>query len=112
MAREALEHWPWNARRRSFCTYHIAKHQSAAKTALIMRHRGSSYTLHNSYRGLGVTQDEGTAYFEIMPKPVAHPVRPGVFLRGAALARARTIRPKAGSRNAAGAEAPPPVPAT
>lgn len=87
-SREALAQWPWNARRRTFCTFHIAKQQSAAKTALIMRHRGSSYTLHNSYRGLGVTQAEGAAYFEIMPAPVAHPVRPEVVLRGAALSRA------------------------
>ena len=81
--------WPWNARRRTFCTYHIAKHQSAAKTALIMRHRGSSYTLHNSYRGLGVTQAEGAAYFEIMPQRVAHPIRPEVVLRGAVLGKAQ-----------------------
>lgn len=60
--------WPWNARRRTFCTYHVAKHQSAAKTALILRQRGSSETLHDSYRGLGVTQVEGQAYFEIRPK--------------------------------------------
>lgn len=75
-ARAALRRWPWNARRRTFCTFHVAKHQSAAKTALIMRHRGSAYTLHNSYRGLGVTQDQGAKYFEIMPAPVAEPVRP------------------------------------
>ncbi len=75
-ARAALRRWPWNARRRTFCTFHVAKHQSAAKTALIMRHRGSAYTLHNSYRGLGVTQEQGVKYFEIMPAPVALPVRP------------------------------------
>jgi hypothetical protein len=46
-----LKRWPWNARRRTFCTYHAAKHQNAAKTALILRHRGSPETLHNSYRG-------------------------------------------------------------
>ena len=75
-ARAALRRWPWNARRRTFCTFHVAKHQNAAKTALIMRHRGSAYTLHNSYRGLGVTQEQGAKYFEIMPAPVAVPVRP------------------------------------
>lgn len=75
-ARAALRKWPWNARRRTFCTFHVAKHQSAAKTALVMRHRGSAYTLHNSYRGLGVTQDQGRQYFEIMPAPVEVPVHP------------------------------------
>jgi integrase len=91
------EPWPWNARRRTFCTYHIAKHQSAAKTALIMRHRGSSYTLHNSYRGLGVTQEQGVAYFEIMPEPVTHPIRPEIVLRGAALARSQPVATATGS---------------
>lgn len=75
-AKRALEAWPWNARRRTFCTYHVAKHQSAAKTALIMRHRGSAYTLHNSYRGLGVTAEQGAEYFRIMPAPVAKPIYP------------------------------------
>jgi hypothetical protein len=75
-SRAALRSWPWNARRRTFCTFHVAKHQNAAKTALIMRHRGSAYTLHNSYRGLGVTQEQGRHYFEILPAPVAVPIRP------------------------------------
>jgi hypothetical protein len=76
VSKDALQTWPWNARRRTFCTYHLAKHQSAAKTALIMRHRGSAYTLHNSYRGLGVTAAQGVEYFSIMPAPVAEPIRP------------------------------------
>ena len=91
------EPWPWNARRRRFCTYHIAKHQSAAKTALIMRNRGSSYTLHNSYRRLGVTQEQGVAYFGIMPEPVSRPIRPEIVLRGAALARSQCVATAAGS---------------
>lgn len=66
-SKAAIKTWPRNARRRTFCTYHVAMHQSAEKTVLIMRHRGSSYTLHNSYRGLGITQDKGKAYFEIRP---------------------------------------------
>ena len=56
-SKAVLSDWPWNARRQTFCTYPVAKHQSAAKTALIMRHRGSAYTMHNSYRGLGVTPE-------------------------------------------------------
>lgn len=63
-----LAGWPYNARRRTFCTYHVAKHQSAAKTALILRHRGSAYSLHNSYRGTGVTREQGQAYFDLAPQ--------------------------------------------
>ena len=93
VSKDSLQSWPWNARRRTFCTYHVAKHQSAAKTALIMRHRGSAYKLHNSYRGLGVTATQGAEYFSIMPAPVAEPIRPeqapkGIIvqqLRGAAV---------------------------
>lgn len=81
-SKAALKKWPWNARRRTFCTYHVAKHQSAAKTALIMRHRGSAYTLHNSYRGLGVTPEQGQEYFKIMPATVSAPIRPTKVLKG------------------------------
>lgn len=64
---QAVNEWPWNARRRTFCTFHVALHQSADRTALIMRHRGSPYTLHNSYRGLGITPEQGKKYFELRP---------------------------------------------
>ncbi len=81
-SKEALATWPWNGRRRTFCTYHVAKYQSADKTALIMRHRGDTYTLHTSYRGLGVTQEMGRRYFEILPQPLKTPIRPEYCLRG------------------------------
>lgn len=81
-SKAALHDWPWNARRRTFCTFHVAKHQSAAKTALIMRHRGSAYTLHNSYRGLGVTKEHGEAYFQILPAKISSPIRPEVPAKG------------------------------
>ncbi len=70
----AVKAWPWNARRRTFCTFHVAKHQSADRTALILRHRGNASTLHNSYRGLGVTQEEGRRYFEIRPIGRINPI--------------------------------------
>jgi integrase len=70
----AVKMWPWNGRRRSFCTFHVAKYQSADRTALILRHRGSASTLHKSYRGLGVTQEEGRRYFEIRPQGRLNPV--------------------------------------
>lgn len=71
-----LGEWPWNARRRTFCTYHVAMHQSADRTALILRHRGSPTTLHDSYRGLGVKEDQGRAYFQILPRPCKSPILP------------------------------------
>jgi hypothetical protein len=89
LAEKAIANWPWNARRRTFCTYHVAKYQGAEKTALILRHRGSSYTLHNSYRGLGVTQEQGREYFQIFPKPVENPIRPEFVAKGIVLLQAQ-----------------------
>ena len=82
MAKKALAEWPWNARRRSFCTYHVALYQSADKTALILRHRGEASTLHKSYRGLGATQEDGREYFAILPKKVDQPILPEVEAKG------------------------------
>ncbi len=81
-SKAALVDWPWNARRRSFCTYHIAMHQSADKTALILRHRGAASTLHNSYRGLGATQEDGREYFSVLPEKVSQPILPEVEAKG------------------------------
>lgn len=75
-ARAANNAWPWNGRRRTFVTYHVAKYQNADKTALIIRHRGDTYTLHNSYRGLGVTQRDGEQFFALRPKKVRAPELP------------------------------------
>jgi hypothetical protein len=82
VAKAALGRWPWNGRRRTFCTFHIAMHESAAKTALILRHRGSAETLHNSYRGMGVAKEQGRAYFKIMPLPFAKPILPIIEAKG------------------------------
>jgi integrase len=70
----AVKAWPWNGRRRTFCTFHVAKYQSADRTALILRHRGSASTLHRSYRGLGVTQEEGRQFFDLLPTGRLNPV--------------------------------------
>ena len=85
---QTLTAWKWNARRRTFCTYHIAKYQSADRTALILRHRGEPYTLHNSYRGMGVTEDQGAACFKILPQKVARPIKP--IIRQSTRAKAET----------------------
>ncbi len=93
-SKAAMGRWPWNARRRTFCTYHVAKYQSADKTALLLRHRGSPYTLHNSYRGLGVTQAQGVAYFNFLPKPCKKPIRPARPERGIILQQKLAKGPK------------------
>lgn len=82
VSQKALAEWPWNARRRTFCTYHIAMHQSADKTALILRHRGAASTLHNSYRGLGATVEDGREYFSILPQRVDQSILPEVEAKG------------------------------
>ena len=78
----ALGKWPWTARRRTFCTYHVAKHQSADRTALILRHKGMTSILHESYRGLGVTKQQGAAFFDLLPQKVAQPIPPPKRVRG------------------------------
>lgn len=74
-SKQLLDNWPWNARRRTFCTYHVAKHRSADQTALILRHKGSVQTLHDSYRGTGVKTTQGKVYFAMQPKPLRHAIR-------------------------------------
>lgn len=64
---ETVKQWPWNARRRTFCSYHVNLHQSADRTALLLRHRGPVSTLLNSYLGQGLTQKDGEKYFSIKP---------------------------------------------
>jgi hypothetical protein len=91
-AAAALHAWPWNARRRTFCTYHVAKYGSADKTALILRHRGEASTLHNSYRGTGVTREQGAAFFAITPAPVPRVISPARPARG--IVRLQLTRPK------------------
>lgn len=98
VAQTAKQQWPWNGRRRTFCTYHVAKHQSADRTALILRHRGEAGTLHNSYRGMGVTRQQGKAYFEIQPQRVAQPIRPVAVVKG--IVRMQTQRCGAGAEGA------------
>jgi D-alanyl-D-alanine dipeptidase len=82
LAAAALQNWPWNARRRTFCTYHVAMHQSADKTALILRHRGKASVLHESYRGTGVSQELGAAFFDLKPNPRKRAILPARPAKG------------------------------
>jgi integrase len=64
-----IEHWPHNALRHSFASYHLAHHQDAAKTALELGHTESA-TLFRHYREL-VRPEEAKAFWDIAPKPSA-----------------------------------------
>lgn len=59
--------FPRNAGRHSFCTYHVALHGDAGKTATLLTHRGSVAMLYNHYRG-NATKTDALRYFSIHPK--------------------------------------------
>jgi len=54
-----------NGLRHSFCSYHVALHESADKTALLLGHKNPS-VLFNHYRNI-VDKEEGERYFSIHP---------------------------------------------
>lgn len=69
-----LERWPHNALRHSFASYHLAKHQNAAKLALEMGHEGA-HMIFNHYREI-VTPEEAERYWNILPALPADNVVP------------------------------------
>jgi site-specific recombinase XerD len=56
---------PGNVLRHSFCSYHVAKHKDAARTAVILCH-ASPRTLYQHYRGRATSAD-AAKYFAIAP---------------------------------------------
>jgi integrase len=54
-----------NILRHSFCSYHVAKHQDAAKTALLMQHANQAM-IYRHYRGVA-SQVDAERYFSIVP---------------------------------------------
>lgn len=62
--RAAVEN-PGNVLRHSFCSYHIAIHKDAARTAVLLTHR-SPAMLYQHYRGCA-SEADGKTYFEISP---------------------------------------------
>ncbi len=54
-----------NVLRHSFCSYHVALHQDAAKTALLMQHTNQAM-LYRHYKGLALRAD-AERYFSIKP---------------------------------------------
>ena len=62
-----VKKWPHNAKRDSFCTYHLSAYRDQAQTALILKHTNVT-TLWKSYMGTLRTEQEGRAYFQIYPR--------------------------------------------
>ena len=56
---------PGNVLRHSFCSYHVAEHKDAARTAVILCH-ASPRTLYQHYRGRATAAD-AAKYFAIVP---------------------------------------------
>jgi len=57
---------PHNALRHSFCTYHVALHGDAGKTATLLTHRGNVAILYEHYKG-NASRTEADRYFGILP---------------------------------------------
>lgn len=64
--RAGVSHWPQNASRNSFVTYHLSAFEKADKTALIVRHQ-SARRLYADYLAVLVAQSEGCRLFQIAP---------------------------------------------
>lgn len=62
--RAGIERSP-NILRHSFCSYHVAMHQDAAKTALLMQHSNQAM-IYRHYRGVA-SQVDAAVYFGIRP---------------------------------------------
>jgi len=65
IAQRAGVPWPHNATRHSWCSYHLALQESAARTSLQAGH--SEAMLFRHYRAV-TTQDQAREYFEIRPQ--------------------------------------------
>lgn len=57
---------PGNVLRHSFCSYHVALHKDAARTAVILCH-ASPRTLYQHYKGR-TTEQDAKRYFRLEPK--------------------------------------------
>jgi integrase len=55
-----------NSARICFASYHIAYHEDAAKTSMLLGHQGSSVLLYSTYRAL-VSKDASRLYWKIRP---------------------------------------------
>ena len=93
---------PGNILRHSFCSFHVALHMDAGRTALLMQH-ANQHMLYRHYRGCARHSD-AEEYFRIVPDPLARP-KPsyreryseslGKVIRLRGPSRKRTMPPKA-----------------
>ena len=58
---------PHNALRHSFCSYHVALHGDAGKTATLLTHRGNVAILYEHYKG-NAARGQAEEYFSIEPE--------------------------------------------
>ena len=58
--------YPHNGARDSFCSYHVALHNDASRTATLLTHRGVNM-LYSHYRGKATRRD-AERYFQILPQ--------------------------------------------
>ena len=58
---------PHNALRHSFCSYHVALHGDAGKTATLLTHRGNVAILYEHYKG-NASNSDAQAFFNIGPR--------------------------------------------
>jgi hypothetical protein len=57
---------PHNALRHSFCSYHVALHGDAGKTATLLTHRGNVSILYEHYKG-NAKKADAVKHFGILP---------------------------------------------
>lgn len=65
-----ITHWPHNALRHSFATYHLAHHQDPVRTAYLLGHHFGSEMLTRHYRGL-VARVAAAEFWALRPPAVA-----------------------------------------
>lgn len=58
---------PGNVLRHSFCSYHVAAHKDAARTAVVLCHASPSM-LYQHYKGRA-TEKDAKRYFSVTPRP-------------------------------------------
>jgi integrase len=62
-----IKHWPQNALRHSFATYHVAQYRDPVRTAYLLGHRGGTDMLDSHYRGL-VSSAKAKEFWALRPK--------------------------------------------
>ncbi len=67
LAKGILGHWPKNAHRHSFITYHVALFKDTGRTSELIGHQGRVQLLHSRYKGR-VAEAAAREYFAIVPQ--------------------------------------------